>query len=82
MFHQPVRKQEGTDVWHWRSGGAQFCQRHDVFKGDVSLGAHVHHVDLLRRAVRAATGGSPDDLHHDGVLGSVEGLQRLLMAGL
>lgn len=82
MFYWPVGKQEGTDVWHRRGGGPQLCQRHDVFKGDVSLGAHVHHVDLLRQAVRATTRGPPDDLHHDGVLGSAEGLRRLLMAGL
>lgn len=82
MLCRPVGEQEGTDVRHRRRGGPQLCQRHDVFKGDVSLGAHVHHVDLLRRAVRAATRGPPDDLHHDGVLGSAEGLRRLLMAGL
>lgn len=82
VFHRPVREQEGTDVRHRRGGRPQLCQRHDVFKGDVGLGAHVHHVDLLRRAVRAATRGPPDDLHHDGVLGSAEGLRRLLMAGL
>lgn len=81
-LHRPVREQEGTDVRHRRSGGPQLCQRHDVFKGDVGLGTHVDHMDLLRRAMRAATRGPPDDLHHDGVLGSAEGLRRLLMAGL
>lgn len=30
----------------------------------------------------AAAGGPPDDLHHDGVLGSTKGLHGLLMAGL
>lgn len=82
LLHKPVREQEGTDVRHRRGRGPQLCQRHDVFKGDVGLGAHVHHMDLLRRAMRAAAGGPPDDLHHDGVLGSTEGLHRLLMAGL
>lgn len=82
MLCRPVGEQEGADVRHRRRGGPQLCQRHDVFKGDVSLGAHVHHLDLLRRAVRAATRGPPDDLHHHGVLGSAEGLRRLLMAGL
>lgn len=82
MFHRPVRKQEGTDVGHRRGGGPQLCQSHDVFKGDVSLGAHVHHVDLLRRAVRAAARGPPDDLHHDGVLASMKGLRCLFMAWL
>lgn len=82
MFYWPVGEQEGTDVWHWRGGGPQLCQRHDVFKGDVSLCADVHHVDLLRWAVRAAARSPSDDLHHDGVLGSAKGLRRLLMAGL
>ena len=31
--------------------------------------------------MRASAGGPSDDLHHDGLLGSTEGLHRLLMAG-
>lgn len=53
-----------------------------MFKGDVGLSAHVHHLDLLRGTVGASAGGPPDDLHHDGFLGSTEGLHSLLMAGL
>lgn len=78
LMHAPVREQEGTDVRHRRGGRPELCQRHDVFEGDVGLSAHVHHVDFLR----AAAGGPPDDLHHDGVLGSVKCLHSLLMAGL
>lgn len=78
----PVGEQEGTDVRHRRGRRPELCQRHDVFKGDVGLSAHIHHMDLLKGAMRAAAGGPPDDLHHDGVLGSTKGLHCLLMAGL
>lgn len=78
----PVREQEGTDVRHRRGRRPQLCQRHDVFKGDVGLSAHIHHMDFLRGAMGAAAGGPPDDLHHDGVPGSAKGLHSLLMAGL
>lgn len=82
LLHIPVGEQEGTDVRHRRGRRPELCQRHDVFKGDVSLSAHVHHMDFLRGAMGAAAGGPPDDLHHDGVLGSAKGLHSLLMAGL
>lgn len=81
-LYVPVGEQEGADVGHRRGGGPELRQRHDVLEGDVGLSAHVHHVDLLRGAVGASAGGPPDDLHHDGFLGSVKGLHGLLMAGL
>ncbi|TNN62726.1 hypothetical protein EYF80_027068 [Liparis tanakae] len=71
LLYAPVGEQEGTDVRHGRGRRPQLCQRHDVFKGDVGLSAHVHHMDFLRRAVGATAGGPPDDLHHDGVLGNL-----------
>ena len=76
----PVREQEGTDVRHRRGRRPELCQRHDVFESDVGLSAYIHHMDFLREAMGAAAGGPPDDLHHDGVPGSAEGLHRLLMA--
>lgn len=78
----PVGEQEGADVRHRRGRRPKLRQRHDVFKGDVGLRAHVHHLDLLKGTVGASAGGPPDDLHHDGLLGSAEGLGHLLMAGL
>lgn len=82
IFCIPVREQEGTDVRHRRGWRPEFCQRHDVFKGDVSLSAHIHHMDFLRGAMGAPAGGPPDDLHHDGVLGRAKGFHSLFMAGL
>lgn len=82
FFLVPVREQEGADVGHRRGRRPKLRQRHDVFEGDVGLGAHVHHLDLLRGTVGASAGGPPDDLHHDGFLGGTEGLHSLLMAGL
>lgn len=82
LLYIPVGEQEGTDVRHRRGRRPELCQRHDVFKGDVSLSAHVNHMDFLRGAMGAAAGGPPDDLHHDGVLGSAKCLHSLLMAGL
>lgn len=80
--HVPVGEQEGADVRHRRGRRSKLRQRHDVFEGDVGLRAHVHHLDLLRGTMGASAGGPPDDLHHDGLLGSTEGLRNLLMAGL
>lgn len=77
----PVREQEGADVRHRGSGRPELRQGHDVFKGDVGLSADVHHMDFLRGAMGAAAGGSPDDLHHNGVLGSTERCHSLIMAG-
>lgn len=80
--HVPVGEQEGADVRHRRGRRPKLRKRHDVLEGDVSLCAHVHHLDLLRGPVGASAGGPPDDLHHHGLLGGTEGLHRLLVAGL
>lgn len=82
QLYIPIREQEGTDVRHRGGRRSELCQCHDVFKGNVGLSAHIHHVDFLRGAMGAAAGGPPDDLHHNGVLGSAKGLHCLLMAGL
>lgn len=82
LSYVPVREQEGTDVRHRRGRRPELCQRHDVFKGDVGLSAHVHHMDFLRGAMGSAAGGPPDDLYHDGILGCAKSLHGLLMAGL
>lgn len=78
----PIREQEGTDVRHWGGCRSELCQSHNVFKGDVGLSAHVHHMDFLREAMWVAAGGTPDDLHHNGVSGSPKGLHSLIVAGL
>ena len=77
----PVREEEGADVRHGRGGRAELGQRHDVFEGDVGLGAHVHHHDFLR-GPPGARGVTPEHLHHDGVLGATERLHCLIVARL
>lgn len=82
LLYIPVSEEERTDVRHRRGRRPQLCQRHDVFKGDVGLSAHIHHMNFLKGAMGAAAGGPSDDLHHNGFLGTTQGLHCLLMAGL
>lgn len=53
-----------------------------MLEGDVSLGADVWHLGVNSRADQFGMRGSAQNLDHDGLLGSVEGLHRLVVGGL
>lgn len=52
-----------------------------MFKSDIGLRAHIDQLGLMRSEDLGAW-GSPQDLHHDGLLGGFEGFHCLLMCCL
>lgn len=53
-----------------------------MLEGDVGLGAHVRDLSVSVRADQFGVRGPAQDLNHDGLLRSTEGLHCLIMGGL
>ena len=52
-----------------------------MLEGDVCLGADVHHLGVGAGVGRFGARGTAEHLNHDWLLGSAEGLHRLVMGG-